>query len=146
MITTHGAIPLLSIDLIEAAEMIKEQNHSTDTGEYIKHHISRGCNKELFNHVASISGVDVHTLDAVLFSCIEGAKPHVDKLNLLEFEDTTFIVPVLLPLGSVVLNVGESSSQVDMNHIYEFNHTVIHSLDVEHRTGCVVIMFAISKK
>ena len=91
-------------------------------------------------------------LDVVIFSCCEGADEHVDKLPKDKFEDTTFLIPLVLPrYTSFLISRDPVASAVDMeplllNTLYEFDHTLPHELSVEDRRGgCVVMMIAIKK-
>lgn len=90
--------------------------------------------------------IDVNKLDFVYFSVCKGAEPHVDKLDPTMFESRTFVIPVVLPAGKSVITAENESIEVKLNHIYEFNHEKVHSMELEDtNSGCTVIMVAVKK-
>jgi hypothetical protein len=53
---------------------------------------------------------------------------------------------VILPPGRNIITAEDATADVELFHVYEFNHEKIHSMTVEDTTsGCVVIMVAIKK-
>jgi hypothetical protein len=86
------------------------------------------------------------SLDFVYFSVCKGAEPHTDLLSPEKFEDTTYVVPVILPRGQSIITAENWKSEVCVGGIYEFDHTKVHSMTLEDlESGCVVVMVAVKK-
>ncbi len=67
-------------------------------------------------------------------------------MNPNKYEDTTYVIPVILPGGKSVITAESASVEVSLGGVYEFDHTKIHSMTLEDtESGCVVVMVAIKK-
>lgn len=100
----------------------------------------------LMESLSRVISIPMEKLDFVYFSVCKGAEPHTDKLNPKKFEDTTFVIPVILPSGKSIITAEDHRERVEIGGIYQFDHTKIHSMELEDtESGCVVIMVAILK-
>lgn len=131
-----------------AADSIKLQSYKTNTPKRFQvqplHVEAAGL---LLEELSELVKVRQDKLDFVYFSVCKGAEPHVDLLNPEFFEPRTFVVPIILPRGTSTITVGEEKKQIFLNHVYEFNHEVMHSMELEDtESGCVVVMVAVKKK
>ena len=142
-IIDHGIMHIPD-QLIEYANSIKLDNYKTNTpAEFQKHNSI--SNIEIQATIANIANVDVTLIDWVFFSVCQGAEPHIDLLGD-NFEDTTYAIPIILPTGKSVITAEHYSLEVELNHVYEFDHTKMHSMELEDtESGCVVIMAAIKR-
>jgi len=133
--------------LLAEAKIIAHQNHSTDTGEYTKHRIIKEDFPDLFEQIRIKADCEADQVDAVLFSCPIGAKPHVDKLNLKDFGSKTFLYPVIVPEKGALFCIKDGKNTLEANlivgHTITFEHTSLHWLEPHSHDGCVVVMFAI---
>lgn len=144
-IICHGSIDV-PLSIIENAETIKFDNYKTNTPAIFQIRQLGEFDISLMNNLADIVGVDIHKLDYVYFSVCNGAEPHTDLLDPLKFEDRTFVIPVILPKGNSTITAEDERTVVELNHIYEFNHEKVHSMELEDtNSGCVVIMVAVKK-
>lgn len=144
MLKTHSTITIPD-KVLSIADRIKLENYKTNTpASFQKHYDVSSSYDEVASQIADIAGVDTNEIDWVFFSVCKGAEPHVDQLPPEKFTDTTFVVPILLPEGKSVITAEEDSAEVEINRVYEFDHTKIHSMTLEDMdTGCVVLMAAI---
>ena len=53
--------------------------------------------------LSSLIGIQTEKLDYVYFSGCQGAEPHTDLLDPSKFTNTTYVIPVILPLGDSLL-------------------------------------------
>jgi hypothetical protein len=96
--------------------------------------------------LSSLIGLPRDCLDFVYFSVCKGAESHTDKLNPQKFEDTTFVIPTILPRGRSIITAEDEEVDVKVGGVYQFDHTKVHSMRLEDtESGCVVIMVAIKK-
>lgn len=144
-IIDHGVIEIPS-SIVANADAIKLQNYKTNTpGKFQVRHMNDD-NIALMENLASIISVKVAALDFVYFSVCKGAEPHIDLLDSGVYEPRTFVIPVILPNGDSVITAEDEQQVAKLNHIYEFNHEKIHSMELDdNESGCVVIMVAIKK-
>ncbi len=145
-IITHGLVTPPET-LLAHAEIIKHDNYKTNTPVRFQKHADMSEDGELFKRQLSKAvGVAVEKLDWVFFSVCQGATPHVDKLDESKFTDTTFVIPIILPSGSSKITAEEEVVVVELNRVYEFDHTKVHSMTLEDiESGCVVVMAAVIK-
>ncbi|HET8687988.1 MAG TPA: hypothetical protein VFM18_15240 [Methanosarcina sp.] len=133
--------------IVDHAETIKLENYKVNTPKRFQKHTQDTSDSEAFLEALSKSvGIPAGKLDYVYFSCCRGAEEHVDELPSDKFEDTTFVVPVILPKGSCVMTVENEEAEVMIPLIYEFDHTKKHGLRLEDtESGCVMLMVAVKK-
>lgn len=130
--------------VMDLAQSIREDNYRVNTPS--KYHKYQGNCYETIQQLSDLFNCGESSIDYVYFSSKEGAEPHVDKLNLLKFEEDTIIIPLILPRGKSTLRVGGSSTTLEPLLAYKFKHTIIHSLELEDtESGCVLIMAAVLK-
>jgi hypothetical protein len=130
------------------AETIKLDNYKTNTPKnFQKETLVTSDGLELMERLGSVINVDPKKLDYVYFSACKGAEEHTDDLNGLKFEDTTFVIPVIIPSGLSLLTAEDEKHEMSVvGSIYEFDHTKPHGLELEdEESGCVMIMVAIVK-
>jgi len=139
-IIDHGSVQIPQ-HVVSHADTIKYENYKTNTPAKFQKH--GAVSSELEQSIAAIAGVDVNRVDWVYFSVCQGAEPHTDQLGD-KFTDTTYVIPVILPTGKSTITANGQTEEVQLGHIYEFNHNETHSMELEDTTsGCVVIMAAI---
>ncbi len=145
MITTHGNIEIPQ-SIIDHADLIKFENYKVNTPTEFQINRYAVGSEALVRDLSIVTNIPEEKLDFVFFSVCNGAEPHVDALDGTKFEDTTFVIPVILPGGVSIITAEEYSSAVCVGGVYEFDHTKIHSMTVEdNKSGCVVIMVAVKK-
>lgn len=129
------------------ADTIRHENYKTNTPKHFQKHQPYGAYTEDFlERLGNKVGRDPAKLDLVYFSVAKGAEPHVDQLDHDKFEDTTFIIPVILPKGKSIIYADGASWEAKLDEVVEFDHTQTHSMTLEdHETGCVVLMVAVKK-
>jgi hypothetical protein len=129
------------------ADSIKLLNYRTSTpARFRKNKLTPDIAGVLMSDLSLLIGVESSRLDYVYFSVCRGAEPHVDVLDPLEFTETTYIIPVILPDGKSIITAEGESLSVEVGGVYEFNHEREHSMVLEDVTsGCVVIMVAIRR-
>lgn len=147
MIKYHGQIVLPS-GLLEAAEHIKFQNYKVTKIGKIQKQTPEGVDAEYVMRVLGSFVKRDHTLfDAVYFSACSGADRHIDMLDQEKFEDTTYVIPLILPEGDTIISAQGMSVIVEVGGVYEFDHTKEHEMTVEDdKSGCVVLMVAVRKQ
>jgi hypothetical protein len=144
MIKYHGKVDIPQT-VIDHADTIKFENYKTNTPTKFQVRNLVGGD-ELMESLSSRIGLPRENLDFVYFSVCKGAEPHTDLLDPDKFEDTTFVIPVILPGGRSVITAGEQEAEVELGAVYEFDHTKVHSMTLEDTdSGCVVIMVAVKK-
>lgn len=145
MITFHGSVSHIPDAVIAAADTVKLLNYKTTTPrKFQKRNLTEDIAGSLMSELSEKIGVDQSQLDYVYFSAARGAEEHVDALDPKEFQDRTFIIPVILPQGKSVIYAEDAQMEVALGGIYEFNHEKVHSMTVEDtESGCVVVMVAI---
>jgi hypothetical protein len=142
MITYHGDVSIPS-EVLNHAEPIKKENYKTNTPTKFQVRSLIG-GKELMSSLSSLIGVPRERLDFVYFSVCKGAEPHIDLLP--KFEDTTYVIPVILPQGKSIITAESDRKRVHIGGVYQFDHNKVHSMELEDtKSGCVVIMVAIKK-
>jgi len=103
----------------------------------------------LISNVASVTPFHDYNMSMVYFSCPMGCATHVDMLNPEVYHPVTYLIPIVLPhKGHSVLMVGADHLQLKPEYLYEFDHSIPHSLEVSDPdgTGCVVAMIAVRRK
>jgi len=144
MIRYHGTIEIPKT-VLEYADTIKFENYHTNTPAKYQIRTLTGCDQLMVDLSRSIN-IPKEKLDFVYFSVCKGAEPHTDLLNPKKFEDTTFVVPVILPKGKSIITAEDVREEVVIGGVYQFDHTKIHSMELEDTdSGCVVIMVAVKK-
>lgn len=144
-IISHGSIDIPQA-LVANAETIKFENYKVNTPAKFQIRQVDESDAILLYLVAKKIGVKYNQLDFVYFSVCKGAEPHVDLLDPAKFEARTFVIPIVLPTGKSVITAEDEKIEVQLNHIYEFNHEKAHSMELEDiESGCVVIMIAVKK-
>lgn len=139
-VTYHGTVSIPQ-NIIDHSHEIKFENYKVNTPSRFQKRFDDVDNTEFKQSVTGIMGIDINALDYVYFSVCEGAEPHTDDLDPKKFSDSTFVIPVLLPDGKSTITVGGESIEVHEGGVYEFNHTIVHSMELEDTSsGCVVIM------
>lgn len=141
---THGSVAIPKA-VTEHAERIKHENYRVNTPEKFQVRSLAG-GEELMEGLAGVIDLPRSKLDFVYFSVASGAEPHTDKLNPSRFEDTTFVIPVILPRGRSIIRADDGEVTAEVGAVYEFDHTRTHSMTVEDsESGCVVIMVAVKR-
>lgn len=144
MIKFHGIVSLPE-DVVKHADNIKFENYKTNTPTKFQIRSFVG-GEDLMESLSKLIDVPKERLDFVYFSVCKGAEPHVDKLNPEKFTDTTYVIPVILPKGKSVITAEKQEVEVELGGVYQFNHTKIHSMNLEDtESGCVVVMVAVLK-
>jgi hypothetical protein len=144
VIKFHGTIPIPEI-VTGHADTIKFDNYKTNTPAKFQVRTLTGGD-ELMESLSQRIGRKKESLDFVYFSVCKGAEPHTDLLSPEKFEDTTYVVPVILPRGQSIITAENWKSEVCVGGIYEFDHTKVHSMTLEDlESGCVVVMVAVKK-
>lgn len=139
-IQCHGKI-LVHDEIVLNADKIKYEHYRVNTPSRFQTHSD--INQEFKLALASKVNTAVENLDFVYFSVCQGAEPHVDQLDSQIFKAKTYVIPVILPQGTSTITAEDETVAVKLNHIYEFNHERVHSMQLEDTTsGCVVIMVA----
>jgi hypothetical protein len=145
-ITYHGKV-FIPQSVTDHADKIKLENYKVNkpkSRDFKIRHLE-GCD-DLMEQLAEIAKVPRGRLDYVYFSCCKGAEPHEDNLNPDKFEDTTYVVPVIVPKGKSVIEADGKEMEVTLGGVYQFDHTKTHSMYLEDtESGCVVIMVAVLK-
>lgn len=142
-IQCHGEIAVPD-ELVSNADTIKFQHYKVNTPSRFQKRSD--IDTEFKKRLAAKIGLDFETLDFVYFSVCKGAEPHVDQLDPAIFTSRTFVIPVILPRGNSIITAEDQREIVKLNHVYEFNHERVHSMEVEDtESGCVVIMVAEKK-
>jgi hypothetical protein len=134
--------------VIEAAASIKLQNYKTNTPKrfQVQPLHERGA-WELMQQLAVLAQVPQERLDFVYFSVCKGAEPHVDALDWTVFEPRTLVVPIILPSGTSTITANGDTIVAKLGHVYEFNHELLHSMELEDtESGCVVVMVAVKRE
>jgi hypothetical protein len=151
MITSHGQVVIPEAVTI-AADSIKLLNYRTSSpARFQKRTLTDAIASQLMKDISELIGIESTRLDYVYFSVCRGAEPHVDLLDPLVFETTTYIVPVILPPGLNIITCESSPGRIDhqvveVGAVYSFEHTSTHGMTVsDQESGCVVIMIAIKR-
>ena len=146
MITSYPEINVPT-NIINHADTIKHENYKTNSpAKFQKHNQDTEDGLLINKQIADLANVNVEQVDWVYFSVCQGAEPHVDQLDPNIFRDDTFIIPIIVPTGRMVLECNKHRVDAKLNKVYHFDHTKIHSLELENKVdGCVVIMAAITK-
>ncbi len=140
----HGTVSIPEA-VVAHADTIKLENYKTNTPAKFQVRSIVGGD-DLMANLSVLIGIPRGRLDFVYFSVAKGAEPHTDKLNPNKFEDTTFVVPVILPKGNSVIKADGVEVVAEVGGIYEFDHTTTHSMTLEDtESGCVVVMVAVKK-
>ena len=146
MITVRGTVTPGSA-LLAAADKIKLLSYKVNTPKQFQVMALHGEEAaDLMAQLGELIGHPHEKLDFVYFSACKGAEEHVDELDPMIFEETTFVVPLILPQGRSVLTANCHPMTLELNHVYEFSHELPHRLDLEDtESGCVVVMVAVLK-
>jgi len=147
MIKTRGVV-MIPQSVLDNADKVKYENYKVNTPEkfQIRKLEKEGGGEELMEQLAAVIGQPRSKLNYVYFSACQGAEPHTDKLPA-KFEDTTFVIPLILPkTGRAIITAEECWTEVGVGIVYEFDHTKVHSMELDDKeSGCVVCMVAIKK-
>jgi hypothetical protein len=132
----------------QAAYSVRLQNNKVNTPKNFQRQLLHDLRAaEVVQQIADIAGVPSHKIDYVYFGCCLGAEPHTDALDPAKYTNRTFMVPICMPAdGLKTLTVGGQTIELQLNHVYEFDHTIEHSLFVgDKAAGCTVIMASVLK-
>jgi hypothetical protein len=140
----HGVVNIPP-EVIAYADSIKLENYKTNTpAKFQIRTVIAG--EMIIDGIAAQINIPSNKLDFVYFSVAKGAEPHTDLLHPDRFEDTTYVIPVILPNGKSIITAEDEQVEVELGGVYQFDHTKIHSMVLEDNTsGCVVIMVAVLK-
>lgn len=146
MIRDLGPVPLPA-EAVAYAERVKRESYATNTpAEFQVRELAGSA--ALADAIAVRAGLlagERARLDLVYFSCCRGAEPHVDRLP--RFEPRTWVVPLVLPPGRAVLRAGEDARDAVLGVVYQFDHTQVHSLELDDaESGCVFAMAALVRE
>lgn len=138
----HGVVPIPKA-VTEHANTIKLENYKTNTPTKFQIRSLVGGD-DLMESLSKLIGISKDKLDFVYFSVCKGAEPHVDQLSHKKFEDTTYVIPVILPKGKSIITAEDEETEVQLGGVYQFDHTKVHSMTLEDmESGCVVVMVAV---
>lgn len=144
VIKFHGTVSVPEA-VVNHADTIKFENYKTNTPRKFQVRTLTGGD-ELMESLAERINLPKSKLDFVYFSVCKGAEPHTDLLSPDKFENTTYVIPVILPRGRSVITAEEQEAEVQVGGVYEFDHTKVHSMTLEDlESGCVVVMVAVKK-
>ena len=140
----HGPVDVPP-EVFAAAYAIRLENYKVNTPKKFQvRPLHDRDAAQMIQHIASLAGVPASRIDYVYFSCAKGAEEHVDALDPSKFTERTLMVPVVVPPGRAILCADGLSIQVQVNHVYEFNHERPHSLELEDtESGCAVVMASV---
>lgn len=140
----HGSV-FVPPQVFQAAYELRLENYKVNTPKKFQvRHLHTEHSLQLMGDLAQIAGVPMNKIDYVYFSCCLGAEEHTDALDAKKFTAKTLIVPVVVPPGKATLWADGMETQMQANHVYEFNHERPHSLTLEDTTsGCTVIMASV---
>jgi hypothetical protein len=145
MIISHGTVSIPQT-VLDYAEGIKYENYKTNTPTKFQIRSLVGGD-ELMEILSQRINISRNKLDFVYFSVCKGAEPHTDRLSIKKFEDTTYVIPVILPKGKSIITAEEEEKEVELGGVYQFDHTKVHSMVLEDtESGCVVVMVAVLKE
>lgn len=138
---------ILPQSMLLHAEAIKLDNYKTNTPkDFQKETEVTSDGLKLMEQLSDLINVEPRNLDYVYFSACKGAEEHTDDLDPDKFEDTTFVIPLILPSGLSLLTAENEKREISVGSIYEFDHTKPHGLELEdEESGCVLVMVAIVK-
>lgn len=143
MIHFHGKIDIPSI-VLNNADRIKFENYKVNTPA--KFQVRNLDDDSLMESLSRLIDIPQDKLDFVYFSVCQGAEPHTDQLPSKKFHNTTYVIPVILPSGKSIITAENYREEVQVGGVYQFDHTKVHSMELEDtKSGCVVIMVAIRK-
>jgi hypothetical protein len=134
--------------VLDYAQKIKHENYKVNTPSIFQKHNPVFEDVDLTKSFASICGLRQDRVDYVFFSAPFGADMHVDLLDPAKFGKETWVMPVLLPIGTNLLRVvdGEKEQlrELYVGEVYKFCHSNKHGLYLHDHagTGCVLIMVA----
>lgn len=140
----HGTVTIPRV-VTDYSETVKLENYKVNTpAKFQVRNLTGG--ERLMESLSEVIGIPKEKLDFVYFSAAQGAEPHTDLLNPKKFENTTFVVPVILPKGRSVIYADGDEAEVQVGGVYEFDHTKTHSMTVEDtESGCVLVMVAVKR-
>jgi hypothetical protein len=146
MIQMHGEVELPK-KLLKAADAIKFQNYKVNKIGRIQKHTDDGEDAQyILWQLGQLVKRDPKFFDMVYFSACSGAEPHVDMLDESRFENTTYVIPLILPIGDSIIKTRNVSIIAEVGKVYEFDHTIEHEMTVEdNKSGCVVLMVAVKR-
>jgi hypothetical protein len=147
MIIDHGVVTINS-NIIDYANSIKFENYKVNTpAKFQINSANKTICGDLMQQIGYLTGKSFDLLDFVFFSVCNGAEPHTDLLDPAVFEDTTYVIPVILPTGTSIITAEDVYVATQPGHVYEFDHTKLHSMVLEDTSsGCVVIMVAVKRQ
>lgn len=125
----------LPTSLKQVANSIKLQNYKVNSPTKFQKYRNP---LSMFSYM--LSSVLGSKVDWVLFSCCNGAEEHTDKLDTDIYGTMTYIIPVIVPEKGAVLHHSGGSVDISEGSVYEINHQLPHSLDVNSYDGCVLVM------
>ncbi len=146
MIINHGPITIPA-SISEYAETIKFDNYKVNTPAKFRTNTYNDLSSQIMiRELSWVIHVPYFLLDFVFFSVCNGAEPHTDLLDQNIFEDTTYVIPIILPKGKSVITAEDTEERVSVGYVYEFDHTKMHSMELQDtHSGCVVLMVAVKK-
>lgn len=128
--------------VIQNAEKIKHEHYKVNTPSKFKVHTMD--DHTLITELSALVGVASEKLNYVYFSVCRGAEPHTDLLPVEKFTNTTFVIPIILPKGNSIITAESDRKTVKVGGVYKFDHTKIHSMELDDTSsGCVVVMVAV---
>lgn len=133
--------------ILDHAELIKYDHYKVNTVKKFQKYTQDTIDSEiLLWALGGLAGLDMSKLEYVYFSACMGAEPHIDMLDQTIFEDTTLVIPVILPSGKSIITAEDEEVVVRIGGVYQFDHTKTHSMVLEdNESGCVVVMVAVRK-
>lgn len=123
--------------MMKAGEVEKQDNQANEPG--FKRKVIKQDATALFHSLTTALGT--LSIEAVLFGCVNGSQPHVDRLDPRFYGAKTLLLPLILPTGESILRVGNDKINLNYNIGYLFDHTVLHSIIHEtNGQGCTLLM------
>lgn len=149
MITIQKLPFIVPTGVMHLAGNIKLANNQVDSINKVTKHnqytiensVEREGDELLRYRLKSIMHCAVERIDVVYLGCVSGVAPHKDPLNLEDYEEFTWLIPLVLTEDSF-LNVGGAITKLIDGMIYYFNHQILHELTLpgKNGTGCAVAM------
>ena len=152
MITIQKLPFIVPTGVMYLAGNIKHANNQvTSINKVIKHNqytiensAERDGDELMRYRLKSIMHCAVERIDVVYLGCVSGVAPHKDPLNLKDYEEFTWLIPLVITEDSF-LNVGGAITKLMGGMVYHFNHQILHELTLPGKkgNGCVVAMATI---
>lgn len=142
MITVYKEVAV-PMGIMGYAYDIRLENYKVNTPtQYQIHDMKLDGTEGVLEQVSALTDIPVEKLDCVFFSVCRGAEPHVDDLDPEKYTGRTFTIPLVQPpSGRVLLKANGAAVDVRPCVVYEFDHTKIHSMELDDKEyGCTVLM------